>query len=477
MKSFLKLLLTLTLFFGLLFPANSQININKLKKKAKGKISNTKQESKSNDTKELKSNDSKTKDAKSNKSSKTFYVSKKTGKNSNNGSKSKPYKNIDKAIKVAKKGDKIYIAEGKYSGTFNIGYLESDIPLKLYGSFDASFSKQDIKNHPTVFQPDNKSAGNARKALLRFTKDVDGVVVDNIIWDMGQRNLYSPKEGMVEGLETGRMLLPTEQMQGFNSTVAEPIISIRSGTLGGEVLIQNCVLVNGANYAIQIGHRSGNVKILNNVIVANRMAGIDVFGTCANKSGPKTKDKCIDVEIANNTILFTWSRLKDFLDMGYGIRIMTKAAYNIHNNIIGGSILAGVDHSRFNNDDRIKLDDNIFFVNKKADLAYSPASNTSLDLSVDQFEDLEFASVSGNKSEIPAIPVDKAYLDGFLKARYSETVDFNPNSPANQWREAMGMNKQGKINSKVTMFMNRYPWKNTLELFGAHATCGAQTIK
>jgi hypothetical protein len=121
------------------------------------------------------------------------------------------------------------------------------------------------------------------------------------------------------------------------------------------------------------------------------------------------------------------------------------------------------------------LDDNIFFVNKKADLYYTPASNTSLDLSVNQFEDLEFASISGNKQEIPkTLPVDQAYLNGYLSARYNESVDYDANSASNQWREAMGMNKQGKISSKVTMFCNKYPWKSAIELIGTVPNCGAQ---
>jgi hypothetical protein len=38
----------------------------------------------------------------------------------------------------------------------------------------------------------------------------------------------------------------------------------------------------------------------------------------------------------------------------------------------------------------------------------------------------------------------------------------------------MGLNKQGKIASETTMFMNRYPWRETLRLFGALKGYGAQ---
>ena len=163
------------------------------------------------------------------------------------------------------------------------------------------------------------------------------------------------------------------------------------------------------------------------------------------------------------------------LDMGYGIRVMTKCAYHIHHNIIGGSILAGIDNTRFNRDEWLRIEDNIFFANKKADLEFSPSSNTKLNIRVDQFGDLPYASVKNNRQDIPSkLPVNRDYLEGFLGAGYSEQVDFDPDSPANRWREAVGLNKQGKMTTRVSMFMNRYPWRETLMLFGAVEDVGAQ---
>jgi hypothetical protein len=405
----------------------------------------------------------------------SLYVSITTGNNRNDGSKLSPLKNIDKAISMAKPGDAIYIAGGRYSGTLNVGYIESDKPVKLYGSFNPDFTRQDLIAHPTLFQPDNESARSNRKALMKFTKDVAGTVIDHIVFDAGERNAYSPKEGFVDGVEGGRLLLPTERPPTGNSTVGEPCLQFLSATKGGDVTIQNCVFVNGPSFAVQAGHRSGKFTVKNNVFVSNRMAAIEIYGTCANTGGPKSMSLCGDVEIAYNTILFTWSRLKDFLDMGYGVRIMTRCSYNIHHNVIGASILAAVDHTRFNNNEWVRVDNNIFFVNKDKDLHYSPASNTRLRVDAADFDDLDFASVNGNRNEIPsALKVNKAFLEGYLSARYSEQIDFNPDSPANQWRAAMGLNKQGKIHSSVSMFANKYPWQEALLLFGNLPGAGAQ---
>jgi hypothetical protein len=404
-----------------------------------------------------------------------IYVSKQNGNNKNDGSKSAPLKNLDKAIQVSGPGGTIYIAGGVEMGTLNIGFIESDKPVQIFGSWDETFTKQDIKSHPTVIQPDNESARSTRKVVMKFTKDVKGTVIDHLVFDGGQRNAYHVKEGIVEGIEGGRLLPDTERPPVGYPTIHEPLLQFVSATTGGDVTVQNCVFVNGASFALQAGHRSGKFTVKNNVFIGNRMAAVEIYGTCASTGGPNTLALCGDVEIAYNTILFSWSRTKDFLDMGYGVRVMTKCNYNIHHNIIGASVLAGVDHTRFNKNEWVRVDNNIFFVNKDKDLHYSAVSNTRLRIDAGDFGDLEIASANGNKNEIPKeLKINKQYLDGYLNARYSEQTDLDRNSASNQWRSMLGMNLQGTMSSSVTMFCNRYPWKEALDLFGNVSGYGAQ---
>jgi len=88
---------------------------------------------------------------------------------------------------------------------------------------------------------------------------------------------------------------------------------------------------------------------------------------------------------------------------------------------------------------------------------------------------MEIASDSGNKNYIPKeLKVNKDYLEGYLAARYSEQTDLDRNSPSNQWRSMMGMNLQGTMNSSVTMFCNKYPWKDAILLFGNVEGVGAK---
>ena len=73
--------------------------------------------------------------------------------------------------------------------------------------------------------------------------------------------------------------------------------------------------------------------------------------------------------------------------------------------------------------------------------------------------------------------IDLPYLEAFLSATYSEKTDYDENSPANVFREVMGLNKRGTITTKVSMFCNRYPADNVLKFFGALQGVGAQLPK
>ena len=107
-----------------------------------------------------------------------------------------------------------------------------------------------------------------------------------------------------------------------------------------------------------------------------------------------------------------------------------------------------------------------------------------LKLRVDEeaFEDMSdfpgMASVEGNVSlKDPAKfkgIINEAYLTAFLNATYTEKTDYDPNSPANVFRSALGINQRGTIQTKVSMYGNRYPLAEVYKLFGAVPGFGAQ---
>ena len=292
-------------------------------------------------------------------------------------------------------------------------------------------------------------------------------------------NSYHDTKGKPEGVETGMWLEPPAKgsKDQFASAKSYSIYSETAGRFEGNVIIKNCVFSNSGNYGINLNLYKGKATIENNLFVACRMISCNVLCSSA-KNGDVTCD------FANNTVLFSWSRTDDFGDMGYGYRCNAKVNSNIHHNIFGLSVFAGVDNAFGDPKTKnVTIDDNVFFLNKQADVTVvkSP-SILKLRVDSDEFEDMVdfpgIEDVDGNVSlKDPAAfkgAINEAYLTAFLNASYSETTDYDENSPANLFREAMGMNKVGKIETKVSMYGNRYPMEETFKLFGAYKGYGAQ---
>ncbi len=302
-----------------------------------------------------------------------WYVSKEKGDNQNAGTREAPFKNFETSLKKAAAGDRIHVSQGNYTGLRDKGYLEAPQPVELLGGYSPDFSVRDPLKYPSTMIPTRESGESGRKPIFSILNVPAGKVfiLDGFILDRGEQNAYSPKESVIPGLG-GRLLKPTEKPAEGPSTVDEPLLCFTNkvnANIQGELIIRNCVFLNG-HFAIQGGFKTGTVKILNNVFVANAMAAIEIFGL-GGKKGPKGPvEKDGHVEIAYNTILFTWSRLKDFGDMGYGVRVMTQLSYDIHHNIIGGNIFTGIEHTRGNLNEWVKIDHNILFLNKQAPLLY-----------------------------------------------------------------------------------------------------------
>jgi hypothetical protein len=89
---------------------------------------------------------------------------------------------------------------------------------------------------------------------------------------------------------------------------------------------------------------------------------------------------------------------------------MTMLEYSIHHNIIGGSVFAGIDHTRFNRNEWIKVADNDFFANKQAPFLFSEPGNVQLErVKINDFGDLGLASAARNREVFVRLPIDQAY--------------------------------------------------------------------
>ena len=98
-----------------------------------------------------------------------------------------------------------------------------------------------------------------------------------------------------------------------------------------------------------------------------------------------------------------------------------------------------------------------------------------------QFEEIDesvIPNVDGNfelkKGDSFINALDQDYLEAFAKLKVVSSSTFDPNSTANLYREAHGINKQGSETLRVSMFGNRYNFDKALQLFGAKSGYGAQ---
>lgn len=412
-----------------------------------------------------------------------IWCSVETGSKKGGDSMSNPIKNLQKAIDKAADGDTIHIAEGVYTGNLDCGFYKlENKAVNLLGGYAKDFSSRDIINHKTILRSSKQNSGvvGSEAVLNVVAGDKERtMVIDGLCFDRGDTNGYHKLEGKPEGCQTGMLVIPPTtgtSIDGLDKvyTITTPLLR---GEFKGELTIQNCAFINGGNYAVQYGVRGGKVTIKNNIFVNNRMAACEVSGKLADPLA----STC---EFCNNTVLFTWSRTKDLGDMGYGYRYMNGCNHIVHDNIFGFSTWVALNRGFKEHDKKAEearqttSDNNVFMMNKKGDLDL-PGAGTFLYVKCSQFDDVdELTSSDGNKeiTDFSAFKgvINQAYLNGYLNLQYTETTDFDPNSQANQLRSALGMNQVGKIDSKVSMFANYYPFDEAFKLFGAMQGVGAQ---
>ena len=422
--------------------------------------------------------------------SNALYVSEAGGSNRNDGSKESPFKNIQKAVDAASDGATIFVAEGNYFGVLGKGNINVTKPVKIYGGYSPDFSTRDVLKHRTLVQPSHEANGTTEAVggTVNINVKTAGtvVVLDGLLFDRGNSISYNAKgEGKPEGVESPMMNAVGTAGIGGADLKAEGVLTkdtaeIYLDNASCDVFVENCAFINAPCYGIRGMFGGAKAVINNNIFINNRMAAVEIT------SGGLAKDTK-EVHFSNNTVLFMWSRLKDFGDMGYGYRYMTGINSYVTRNIIGLATFAGLERMRVDSDkakeaERVTTaEHNIFFLNKQGDLLL-PGGGMGMRVKAEDFEEVEqLAKVAGNKTLTdPAIfkgVINEAYLGGFLAASYKETTSVDANSPANTFRQALGMNMTGTMESSATMFANRYPWEEALKFFGAVEGCGAQKIK
>jgi len=416
-----------------------------------------------------------------------IYVSLSTGKNKNPGTKEAPLKNLWKALENGAPGDVIHLAEGNYPGKMKCGWVQMDKPMSVIGGYSADFSQRDPLKFKTMLQPTNDQNDKKGTAMALFlinfkNKPFAGfkIVLDGLIFDDGFASSYHETKGKPEGFDTGMWLEGpawNKTRDKFPSANRYSLFTQLGVGTAGDLEVKNCTFVNGSNFGANINWFKGKVKMENNVFCNNRMIGVNV-----QSSNGKPFE--VEWEFEKNTVLFTWSRLNDLADMGFGVRNNTGVKAEIKDNIIGLNVLTGFDNTKGNpKQKKTKIDGNIFFLNRESDVQMTVSPNIAK-VRVDGFEDLEgtdgIESIEDNADlkdpKVFAGRINAKYLNAFLSMKYSESTKLDEGK-CNGLRSVLGLPLQGTITTQCDMYANRYPLEDALKLFGAMAGKGAQAIK
>ena len=123
--------------------------------------------------------------------------------------------------------------------------------------------------------------------------------------------------------------------------------------------------------------------------------------------------------------------------------------------------------------------DNLFFMNRGDLVMAGNSGGKWLYVPGKRFDEVEMLTKYENNRELPGTSkfkdvIDQAYLKGYASLEIITTESYDPNSAANLFREAFGLNKQGTMTTRVSMFGNRYNFDKAVQLFGAEPGYGAQ---
>ena len=430
-----------------------------------------------------------------------IYVSLENGKNKNDGTKEAPLKNLWKALENAEDGDTIHLAAGIYPGKMKQNWFLIDKAVSVIGGYSADFAARDPLANRTMFQALNENNDKKGTGLGVFTIDFTkrpkhpdnvNMVFDGLIFDEGFANSYHETKGKPEGFETGMWLEGpawNKEKDKFPSANRYLVYSATANRATGKIAFRNCAFVNSGNIAFNVTWYQGEVDVENCVFCNNRMIGANVLcskavpmdGPNKTRAGWKPEVKWI---FKNNTVLFTWSRLNDLADMGFGVRNNTGVDATIADNIIGLNVLTGYDNTKGAGvSKRQSIDGNVFFLNRESDIQMT-VSPSIAKVRVDGFEDLDgtdgIESIEDNEDlkdpKVFAGRINAKYLNAFLSMKYSEKTKLDEGK-CNGLRSVLGLPLQGTITTQCDMFCNRYPLDDALKLFGAMKGKGAQAFK
>ncbi len=440
MKKILIVTLCISLFFTL--DAQSQLNFKNLKNKVLKKKSGKK--TTSGNTKSTNTGNAPLLSTLnfSNKG-RAWYVSRNTG-SGQLGTKERPAKDLGNIIHHLKPNDVIYIAEGTYLSKGKRGSDEINVPVKIYGGYDTSFTTRDPwDTHKTIFTGVNEYMKLTTPRLYIRTdqqREKNGqlsqgseIIVDGIIFDNGPRNRYHKDKN----LAIRRKASPKSKQNPSPESGGIVIV----GSKFTNITVQNCVVMNTAptEGAISVRVFKGGKGLIQNNFCINNTG----YGIHARTGYMGSDEKLIPAFIIRyNTILFNWKHDAIASYGGNALAIDQNLTATIENNVFGFGHKGGV----YNKGSKIVVNNNLFTGNSKYDYKEINSEMSVADI-LDESEKLDPNS-QGNESALIKINVAERWANIYASRIELSRADVDAavsvsNSGANQLRSMLGLNVQG----------------------------------
>ena len=372
-----------------------------------------------------------------------WYISKSKG-SGQLGTKAKPAKDLGNIIHHLKPNDIIYIAEGVYMSKGKRGADEINVPVKIYGGYDESFTKRDPWGaHKTILTGVNEYKKLTDPRLYIRTnqhREKNGqlsqggeVIVDGLIIDNGPRNRYHQDENLA-------IRRKASAKSGKNPSPESGGIVI-VGSKYMNITVQNCVVMNTAPtqgaLSIQV-FKGGQGLIQNNFCINNTGYGIYARSGYA---GGDTKE-LPKFTIRQNTALFNWKHNPIASYGGNALALDQNLKATIENNVFAFGHMGGV----YNKGAEVKMMNNLFTGNSKYD--YKEINDMmSVEDILDEATKVDPYS-DGNESVLIQISVAKRWAEVYTNRTEMNRADIDAavsanNSGANQLRSMLGMSLRG----------------------------------
>lgn len=401
-----------------------------------------------------------------------WYISKTTG-SGQQGTLEQPAKDLGNILHHLKPNDRIHIAEGIYLSKGSRGSDEINVPVKIYGGYDTSFTVRDPWDaHKTIFTGVNEYLKSTDPRIYIRTdqqRESNGqkssgseIVVDGIIIDNGPRNRYHQDKN----LAIRRSASPKSQQNPSPESGGIVIV----GSQYTNITVQNCVVMNTAPTEGAISLRvfqGGKGLVQNNFVINNTGYGIQA------RSGYTGSDssKLPHFMIRNNTVLFTWKHDPIASYGGDALAIDKDLTVAIENNALGFGHMGGI----YNKGAKITLKNNLFTGNGKYD--YKEINDK---IAVADIEDEAMhlnPESAGNVGTLIKIPVGERWATIYADRTEVNRAEVDaavtvPNTGANQLRSIFGLNLQGtSVSMDAEIFLpliqldealpaGHYPWNN-----------------